>query len=150
MLWFTILSIKYYYIIDFLLEGGGESKKIQILQKNCLQQIILLQFRKFWRVNITPSGRFLTFSSTMVGPFLTLIHLLLQTIIIILPVSIDITKEYIFVWTDLLLKFSSDKRSLCSRNGDISGVFFILFYHTLFSHVQQIEKTYVIPAVSLP
>ena len=86
----------------------------------------------------------------MVGPFLTLIHLLLQTIIIILPVSIDITKEYIFVWTDLLLKFSSDKRSLCSRNGDISGGFFILFYHTLFSHVQEIEKTYVIPAVSLP
>ena len=89
----------------------------------------------------------------MVGPFLTLIHLLLQTIIIILPVSIDILDidiEYIFVWTDLLLKFSSDKRSLCSRNGDISGVFFILFYHTLFSHVQEIEKTYVIPAVSLP
>lgn len=45
----------------------------------------------------------------MVGPFLTLIHLLLQTIIIILPVSIDIRKEYIFVRTDLLLKFSSDR-----------------------------------------
>ena len=68
----------------------------------------------------------------MVGPFLTLIHLLLQTIIIILPVSIDSTKEYIFIWTDLL-KFSSDRDPYAPGMEIFLGFFHFILPYIIFA-----------------